>query len=92
MLINSELPKDIEEMCGFLEKFIFFHLGRDAIVEVISPPGENLVCSISHIRIKDIQFELDYELKEKFEQDISAFEDYLLEILTGNRRGLSIDD
>jgi len=89
---NIDLQKSINDMSGFLEKFVLFHLGRDANVDIKVLPEEKLECSISHIRIEDIHFELDPGQINSLAQDIPAFEDFLLELLTRNRKGLSIDD
>lgn len=76
--------KDIRE---FLEKFILFHLGRDAEVKVNASPDGSVSCSLIHSRIQEIYFEMDPAKVKRFSGDIPAFEDYLLELLTRNRRG-----
>lgn len=79
-------------MREFLEKFIFFHLGRDAEVDIRVSPEGALKCSIIHSRVHPVSFELNPALAEEFVTDLPAFEDYLLEILTRNRRGGGIGD
>jgi len=91
-MASEEIGNRIEGMRVFLDKFILFHLGRDARVQLNPAPGEKVICSISHIRIEDIRFELDSAELSRFEKDIPAFEDYLLDFLTKHRRGLAIDD
>ncbi|MFH1965221.1 MAG: hypothetical protein ABIJ42_06720 [Acidobacteriota bacterium] len=81
--------KDINE---FLEKFILFHLGRDAEIEINASPDGSVSCSLIHSRIQEISFEMKPAQVKRFSEDIPAFEDYLLELLTRNRRGGEIDD
>ena len=71
----------------FLERFILFHLGRDAEVNVETSPDGPLKCSLVHPRIEDVNFEMNPEQVKRFSGDIPAFEDFLLELLTLNRRG-----
>lgn len=77
--------KDIRE---FLEKFILFHLGRDSEVKIKASPDGSVSCSLIHSRIQEISFEMKPAQVKRFSEDLSAFEDYLLELLTLNRRGL----
>lgn len=88
-VITGEKGSGIRE---FLERFIFFHLGRDAEVDIRVSPKGVLKCSIQHSRIQQISFELNPVQFELFAEDLPAFEDFLLEILTRNRRGLSSED
>ena len=90
---NIDIQNSIKEMREFLEKFVLFHLGRDANLDIKALlPEEKLECSISHIRIEDIHFELESDQITSLAQDIPAFEDFLLELLTRNRKGLEIND
>jgi hypothetical protein len=88
-VLTGEKGSGIRE---FLERFIFFHLGKDADVDIRVSPKGVLKCSILHSRIAQISFELNHAQFELFSEDLAGFEDYLLELLTKNRRGLSKDD
>jgi hypothetical protein len=89
----ESISADIEGMGmrGFLDRFILFHLGRDAEVDVKTLPDGSMICSLGHSRVQDISFELDPSQVQQFSQDVPAFEDFLLDLLTRNRKGLSID-
>ena len=89
----ESISADIEGtgMRGFLDRFILFHLGRDAEVDVKTSPDGSMICSFAHSRIQDINFVLDPSQVKQFSQDLSAFEDFLLDLLTRNRKGLEID-
>ena len=78
-------------MRGFLDRFILFHLGRDAEVDVKTSPDGSMICSLGHSRIQEINFVLDPSQVKQFSQDLPAFEDFLLDLLTRNRKGLEID-
>jgi len=81
--------ENMEEMRRFMEKFILFHLGRDAGVRVETGPSGNWSFHISHPRIWDIRFELGQECIERYSRDLPAFEELLLEKLTACRKGLT---
>lgn len=91
-MVNISTDTEGMKLRDFLEKFIFFHLGRDAEVDLLISPGGLVSCSIRHSRIKVISFELDANQTKVFSEDLPAFEDYLLELLTLNRRGGGILD
>ena len=80
------------DLQGFLEKFIFFHLGRDAEVDISRSSEQSVSCSIQHSRIEPMSIVLDPEQVQQFSEDLPAFEDFLLELLTRNRRGNGIGD
>ncbi len=80
------------DLQGFLEKFIFFHLGRDSEVDISTSSAGSVSCSIRHSRIEVMNFVLNPEQVRGFSEDLSAFEDFLLELLTRNRRGCRIGD
>ena len=89
---NISTDKTKMDLQGFLEKFIFFHLGRDAEVDISTSSEGFVSCSIQHSRIEVMNFVLNPEQVNKFAEDLSAFEDFLLELLTRNRRGSGIGD
>jgi hypothetical protein len=87
-MVSEKSIDKMGQMFEFLDRFILFHLGRDAQLRKEVSPSGRISCFLSHPRIRAIRFELDPEVAERFSEDIPAFEDYLLDQLTRNRSGL----
>lgn len=89
---NESDGMNTRDMLQFLDKFVLFHLGRDAGVKTEILGDGAMTCHLSHSRIRDIHFKLDPAQVRVFCEEIPAFEDYLLLLLTQNRRGGESDD
>ncbi len=68
-----------------LQAFVFFHLGSDAVVRV-ETSDEGLDVFLEHNRIRPLRFSVNRVQLEEMQQNPLRLEDFLLDLLTANRR------
>jgi hypothetical protein len=68
-----------------LQAFVLFHLGSDAVVRV-ETSDEGLDVFLEHNRIRPVRFSVNRGQLKEMQQDPLRLEDFLLDLLTANRR------
>ncbi|HUG43179.1 MAG TPA: hypothetical protein VMN76_02955 [Acidobacteriota bacterium] len=81
----SRVSEMLERFQKNLRAIVFFHLGSDAVIELVEDP-EGIRVSLTHPRVRPFQMQLTAKQIEKLVTDPTLFEQAFLEQLTRHRR------